>query len=92
MHCPYPGCASPRVHAGPEQATGYPGHSEADWAHWLAHFREQEAVLRRNWHGDRDKLCALREWATAALDGPLLEQALAIFERDFTRAEDGEAT
>lgn len=46
------------------------------------------ALLSRNWHADRAKLVALREWARVNIgDSPRWEQVLEIFERDFREDE-----
>jgi len=42
---------------------------------------EDAAVLRRNWHDDRDKLVALRRWAEKNLRGRTLDGILAVFQQ-----------
>ena len=43
---------------------------------------EDAAVLRRNWHDDRDKLVALRRWAEKNLRGRTLDGILAVFQQE----------
>ena len=62
------------------------------WAQVIEEVRADAVVLKRNWHADRDKIAALRQWAESFLAGDdALAEVMAIFNRDFRRSE-GELT
>lgn len=44
--------------------------------------RRQEEILLRNWHGDRDKICAIRAWGERHLPPPHMDGLLAILEAE----------
>lgn len=60
----------------------------ADVAGRMRLYQRMHGDISRNWHADRAKLVALREWARVNIcDSPRWEQVLEIFERDFREDE-----